>query len=130
MIAVAEQLTQAMRMLKGIRNLFFYLISHLISLYFSVTLWPLCCVCGRCVCGEMCGVGGRGRGRGVCLVCGVCGVRCVWCESLKRPPCVPAKRLRVYLQHVHKFYTCGRGASTNADVLNVHTEAFWMDMVF
>ena len=25
------------------------------------------------------------------------------------------------------FYTCGRGADTHGDVLNVHTDAFWMD---
>ena len=29
--------------------------------------------------------------------------------------------LRVYQHHVHMFYTCGLGAGTHGDVLNVHT---------
>ena len=39
-------------------------------------------------------------------------------------PCVRSKRFRVYWQHAHMFHTCGLGAGTHADVLNVHTEAF------
>ena len=35
-----------------------------------------------------------------------------------------SKRFRVYWQHAHMFHTCGLGAGTHADVLNVHTEAF------
>ena len=38
------------------------------------------------------------------------------------PPCVRSKRFRVYWQHAHMFHTCGLGAGTHADVLNVHTE--------
>ena len=48
----------------------------------SVLMW-----CGRgvCVWCLWCGVGGRDRG--MCLVCGVYGVPCVWCGTLKNPPC-------------------------------------------
>ena len=84
----------------------------------SVLLW-----CGVwCL---WCGVGGRDRG--MCLVC-------VWCEgctvcrvcggTLKNPQCVHSKRPRVYRQHVHMYQTCGRGASTHGDVLNVHRGRF------
>ena len=66
-----------------------------------------------------------------CVV--VCVVWRVWCGTLnthvcsfKTPPCEHSKRPRVYRQQVHMFYLCGRGAGTHGDVLNVHTEAFWM----
>ena len=39
-------------------------------------------------------------------------------------PCVRSKRPRVYRHQAHIFHTCGLGAGTHADVLNVHTEAF------
>ena len=39
-------------------------------------------------------------------------------------PCVRSKRFRVYRQQTHMFHICGLGASTHADVLSVHTEAF------
>ena len=39
-------------------------------------------------------------------------------------PCVRSKRFRVYGQQAHMFHTCGLGAGTHADVLNVNTEAF------
>ena len=47
-------------------------------------------------------------------------------------PCVDSKRPRVYRHHAHMFQhvhtetltTCGRGAGTHGDVLNLHTEAF------
>ena len=68
--------------------------------------------------GLWCGVGGRGRGRCMCLVrvwCEGCTVCRVWCGTLKDPLCVHSKRLRVYQQHVRMYKTCGRG------VLSVHT---------
>ena len=45
------------------------------------------------------------------------------------------KRLRVYVQNVPVctgttpacVTTCGRGAGTHGDVLNLHTEVFWTD---
>ena len=39
-------------------------------------------------------------------------------------PCVRSERPSVYWQQAHMFHTCGLGAGTHADVLNVHTEAF------
>ena len=40
-------------------------------------------------------------------------------------PCVRSKRPRVYRHQAHIFHTCGLGAGTHGDVLNVHTEAFF-----
>ena len=69
----------------------------------------------------------------------VCGrVRVVvwsWLWHAETTPCVHPKRLCVYIrtvpvctgQQVHMFFSYGRGAGTHADVLNVYTEAFWMD---
>ena len=45
------------------------------------------------------------------------------CVDPTTPPCQDTKRLRVYLQQVHMFYTCGPVASTHEDVLNLDTEA-------
>ena len=60
----------------------------------------------------------------LCVVC-VCvcggGVGYLPCVHSKRSPCVHSKRHRVYRQHVHMFFTCGRFAARHADVLNVHT---------
>ena len=50
-------------------------------------------------------------------------------------PCVRSKHLRVYVQNVSVcpgttrtcWNTCARDAGIHGDVLNVHTEAFWMD---
>ena len=39
-------------------------------------------------------------------------------------PCVRSKRFRVYRHQAHMFHTCGLGARTHADVLNVHTVFF------
>ena len=39
-------------------------------------------------------------------------------------PCVRSKRFRVYRHQAHMFHTCGLGAGTHADVLNVHTGFF------
>ena len=39
-------------------------------------------------------------------------------------PCVRSKRFRVYRHQAHMFHTCGLGAGTHGNVLNVHTEAF------
>ena len=78
----------------------------------------------------------------VCVVvlCGVCGVACVvvvcrvvWCVWC--PRVYVQKRLRVYVQNVPVctgttlacVTTCGRGADTHGDVLNLHTEVFWTD---
>ena len=50
-MAVAEQLQQAMRMIKGIRNLIFHLISHLssdLSHSFSLSVSVSLSLCGRC----------------------------------------------------------------------------------
>ena len=49
------------------------------------------------------------------------------------PPCVHSKRPLVYVRNVSVctgttricVITCGRGAGTHGDVLNLHTEAFW-----
>ena len=96
------------------------------------------CYFGRCVVGVVCAV---------CRCVVACGSGCmwlcawswlwrVWCGALKpapppcpskTPQCVQTRRLRVYQQQVHMFYTCERVAGTHGDVLNVHTEAFWMD---
>ena len=66
----------------------------------------------------------------VCVVvlCGVCGVVCVvvWCVWC--PRVYVQKRLRVYVQNVPVctgttpacVTTCGRGAGTHGDVLNLH----------
>ena len=43
--------------------------------------------------------------------------------TMKTPPCVHSKRPRVYRQQAHMFHTCGLGAGTHGDVLNVHTES-------
>ena len=72
----------------------------------------------------------------VCCGVWVCGVVVVWscrrvvlwCVYSKTPPCVDSKRLRVYIQNVPVctsttstcLKTCGRGASTHGNVLNVH----------
>ena len=40
-------------------------------------------------------------------------------------PCVHSKRPRVYRHQAHMFHTCGLGAGTHADVLNVHTVFFF-----
>ena len=89
-----------------------------VSLYGWLWLWLWLWLC-VVVCGSWCGRG---------------------CGTLNPPPppstpCVRPKRLCVYIrtvpvcmvQQVHMFYTYGRGAGTHADVLNVYTEAFWMD---
>ena len=47
--------------------------------------------------------------------------------TFKTPPCVHSKRPRVYRHHAHMYETCGLAAGTHGNVLNVHTEAFWMD---
>ena len=47
------------------------------------------------------------------------------CVDPNMPPRVDSKRLRVYRQQVHMFYTCGPVAGTHGDVLNRHTEACW-----
>ena len=57
------------------------------------------------------------------------------CVRSKTPPCVRSKRLRVYVQNVSVCIgttpacvtTCGLGAGTHGDVLNVHTEVFGTD---
>ena len=63
-------------------------------------------------------------------VCAETPVWCVWC-----PRVYVQKRLRVYVQNVPVCTgttpacgnTCGRGAGTHGDVLNLHTEVFWTD---
>ena len=88
------------------RLLFLCLLS--LSLFLSVSL----CLC---LCLSPCGV-----------VC--CGVWCVWC-----PRVYVQKRLRVYVQNVPVctgttpacVTTCGRGAGTHGDVLNLHKEGFF-----
>ena len=40
-------------------------------------------------------------------------------------PCVRSKRFRVYRHQAHMFHTCGLGAGTHADVLNVYTGFFF-----
>ena len=41
----------------------------------------------------------------------------------KRFPCLRSKRFRVYWHQAHMFPTCGLGAGTHGDVLNLHTES-------
>ena len=88
-----------------------------VSLCFSLSLSVSVFLC-LSLCLSPCGV--------VC--CGV--VWCVWC-----PRVYVQKRLRVYVQNVPVctgttpacVTTCGRGAGTHGDVLNLHTEVFWTD---
>ena len=94
----------------------------------------LCCVALRCValrCVALRCVALRCVAlRCVVLCCVVCGVVC---DTLKNPvcplntsPCVRSKRPRVYRHHAHTCCNmCARGAGTNGDVLNVHTETFF-----
>ena len=93
-----------------------------------VSLCVVCCcvlsVCVVCGCGCSCVDVGCVRGRG-----GACGV------ARWKTPYVHTKRLREYVQNVPVctgttrtcVSTCARGAGTHGDVLNVHTEAFWVD---
>ena len=101
-------------------------------------LCVVCCVlCAVCcvlcvVCCVLCVV--------CCVLCVVCCVLCcvvlcvcVWCVTRFETPCVHSTRLRVYVQNVPVctgttrtcFNTCARGAGTNGEVLNVHTETFF-----
>ena len=41
----------------------------------------------------------------------------------KTPPCADSKSPRVYRHQAHMYETCGLGAGTHADFLNVHTES-------
>ena len=45
------------------------------------------------------------------------------CVHPKRFPCLRSKRFRVYWHQAHMFPTCGLGARTHGDVLNLHTES-------
>ena len=79
-----------------------------------VVVW-CCCVWCCCVCGV--------------VVCGVC-VWCVVCDTLKKPVCplhtslcVRSIRPSVYNTTRTHVETCVRGAGTNGEVLNVHTES-------
>ena len=45
------------------------------------------------------------------------------CTRSKRFPCLRSKRFRVYWHQAHMFPTCGLGAGTHGDVLNLHTES-------
>ena len=45
------------------------------------------------------------------------------CVHPKRFPCLRSKRFRVYWHQAHMFPTCGLGAGTHGDVLNLHTES-------
>ena len=86
-----------------------------------------------CGCGVVCGVW--------CVVCGVwCVVWCGgvvvwWCGVVCGAAWHAEKNLRVYIQNVPVctgttrtcVTTCGRGAGTHEDVLNLHTEVFWTD---
>ena len=114
-------------------NIFFFLC---LSVADVLCVWRRCVVlmsvlmwCGRGVYVWVsvegcwwCGVGGRDRG--MCLVCGVYGVPCVWCGTLKNPPCVHSKRHRVYRQHVHMFLYMWAFGGTHGGVLNVHRGRF------
>ena len=77
-----------------------------------------CCVCCGVCCGVCCAC------VVVCVVCVVvCGVA-HW-----KNPCADSKRSRVYVQNVSTrtcVATCGRGAGTHGDVLNLHT-ASWRE---
>ena len=107
----------------------------------SLCLCVMLCVMWRCVvCGSACGVCGVVCGVVllvvmVCVWCVCVCVRCVWCGTLKKTwktrMWIPT-RLRACIQNVSVctgnrstcINTCGRGAGTHVDVLNVHTEAF------
>ena len=72
----------------------------------------------------------------VVVLCGVCGVLCVWCgvwrglARRKKPPCVDSNRPRVYRHHAHMCYhmcawcryTRRRFESTHGGFLDGHTE--------
>ena len=81
-----------------------------LSLCLSVSVWccvlccVLCCVVLYCVCGVVCGAAGHAENASVC--------------RFKTSPCVPAPRGCVT--------TCGRGVGTHGDVLNLHTETFFI----
>ena len=91
-----------------------------LSLCLSLSLSPCGVVCDAVLC---------------CVVVMCCVVvLCVVCDTLKNPvcplntcPCVRSKRPRVYRHHAHMcFNMCARGAGRNGDVLNVHTETFFI----
>ena len=64
------------------------------------------------------------------VLCGVCGVVCGAAWHAEKPPCVDAKRPRVYRHHAHMCYhmcawcryTRKRFASTHGGFLDGHTE--------
>ena len=104
-----------------------------VSLCFSLSLSVSVCLClgvslSLSRCGVCCGVMWCVW---CCVCCGVvcCGVWCVWC-----PRVYVQKRLRVYVQNVPVctgttpacVTTCGRGAGTHGDVLNLHKEGFFV----
>ena len=68
------------------------------------------------------------------LVCVVCAVWCVACDTMKNSvcplntsPCVRSKRPRVYRHHAHTcFNMCARGARTHGDALNLHAVKFFI----
>ena len=76
----------------------------------------VCGVCGVCVCWCVCWCVWWWGVCGVCVLV-VCVLVCVVCR-FKAPPCVPAKR-PCHTRH-------GRFGGTHGDVLNLHTEAFWI----
>ena len=99
----------------------------LVSRTGDATLRVLCCAFVRCVCCwcAMC----------VCVCWCVCWCWC-WCVTLTSPPsslplavCTFHTPLRVYIRNVSvctgttpaSVTTCGHGAETHGDVLNVHT---------
>ena len=97
-----------------------FFLSLSLSLCLSLSLSPCGVVCDAVLCF-------------VVVMCCVV-VLCVVCDTLKTPvcplntsPCVRSKRPRVYWHHAHTcFNMCARAAGTNGDVLNVHTETFFI----
>ena len=79
-------------------------------------------VCGVSRCGCGCG-----RGRGVCVCAVWCGTLKTPVSPLQTPPCEHSKHLRVCWHHANMFQHVGVVMGTHGDVLNVHTEASWMD---
>ena len=97
---------------------------------FRVLLSVLCCVLCVSLCVVVCLFGsvsliGCVVGLFVWVCLGLCvlgGGEGVYTSNAF--PCVRSKRFRVYRHQAHMFHTCGLGAGTHADVLNVHTGFF------
>ena len=102
----------------------------LITLHSSLSVHFLCLCLSVSVCWCLCFVWCAWFVWCVSVLCGVCGCGVVVVRGLAR-----RKNLRELIQNVPVctgttrtcVSTCGRGAGTHGDVLNLHTEVFWTD---